>query len=281
MAYNGYQEFYGPNAQSQADIYAAGVMGGGGGSEAYGTRPTLPAPVTTRPDATASAISAGNQVNYQLPGYANSLSNIGGNINAETAGTLPPDVLRKLQQGAAERGVATGTSGSGNNDAAYLQALGLTSLDLTNMGQTNLLRQLPALPGSQISQNPEFSPSSASATDVNSSNAIYRSAPDPRAAAIAAMAAANAGIGAGRGSVPSAPSGGGGPADDFWTRPAGSGWYGPQGHGADQGGAAEILSKYDPSATAPYDYGAFNTFNTDYKYNTPPEDSMALEMPTE
>ena len=214
---------------------------------AYGTAPTLPAPVSTLPAATTGAIAAGNQVNLQLPGYGASLSNIGGNIQSETAGTLPPDVIRQMQQQAAERGVATGTSGGPNNDATYLAAVLRSSLDLTNLGQTNLLRQLPALPGSQISQNPEFSPSSAAATDVNSSNAIYRSAPDPRAAAEAAMRAASAGISAGRGSVPSAPSGGGGPADDFFTRQT----YTPDtvwSPGGNNEYINGILQKYDPSA---------------------------------
>ena len=163
------------------------------GGNAYGSIPTLPPPVSTLPAATAGAISAGNTVNTQLPGYAGALSNIGGNISAETAGQLPPDVIQELQQQAAERGVATGSPGSPNSNAAYLKALGLNSLQLTQQGQQNFQSILPSLPGAQISQNPEFSPSSAAATDVNSSNAVYRSAPDPAAAARAAAAAAAAG----------------------------------------------------------------------------------------
>jgi len=60
------------------------------------------------------------------------------NIQSELAGELPADVLANLRQAAAERGVATGTVGSPNSNAAYLRALGLTSLDLTRMGQQEL-----------------------------------------------------------------------------------------------------------------------------------------------
>ncbi len=257
------------------------------GGNAYGTVPQLPPPVSTLPAATGGAIAAGNTVNAQLPGYAGALSNIGGNISAETAGELPPDVITQLQQQAAERGVATGSPGSPNNNAAYLKALGLTSLDLTNLGQTNLLKQLPALPGAQISQNPEFSPSSAAATDVNSGNAIYRSAPDPAAAARAAMAATAAGVSAGRGSVPPAPTGGFNAAPDT----GGNSWW--SGAGAPDmpyspGGNNEyidgILQKYDRSANN-FDY---NTVNANanapagnqgsFSYGSVP-DSMDFEMP--
>jgi hypothetical protein len=60
------------------------------------------------------------------------------NIQNELGGKLPADVINQLQQQAAERGVATGSPGSPNSNAAYLKALGLTSLDLTNMGQSAL-----------------------------------------------------------------------------------------------------------------------------------------------
>jgi len=71
------------------------------------------------------------------------------NIGSELAGNLPADVIRNLQQAAAERGVAVGSPGSPNSSAAYLRALGLSSLDLSNMGQQNLssaLARNPAAP---------------------------------------------------------------------------------------------------------------------------------------
>lgn len=61
------------------------------------------------------------------------------NIGQELSGQLPSDVVSLLQQQAAERGVATGLgTDSGNNNAAYLRALGLTSLQEQQTGQQNL-----------------------------------------------------------------------------------------------------------------------------------------------
>jgi hypothetical protein len=80
--------------------------------------------------------SAANQA--RIPGAANLEAQSSANIGSELQGQLPADVLRLIQQQGAERGVATGSPGSPNSNAAYLQALGLTSLDLTQRGQQNL-----------------------------------------------------------------------------------------------------------------------------------------------
>jgi hypothetical protein len=259
------------------------VLPGGGGSgsnmwgggNAYGSIPSIPAPVSTAPGAVSGAMTLGNQAYSQLPGYSSSLGNIGSSIQAETGGQLPPDVIRQLQQQAAERGIATGTGGSANNNAAYLRALGLTSLDLTRQGQDALLKQLPALPGSQISQNPNFYVDPRLAQDTATSNAIYRSAPDPRAAAQAAMAAANAGFANGRGSggLNLGGGGGGGPAYDFWNSSSGPGtmtansvgtgtYIGGVYYGAGQGPMGQsdvdrILTQYNPvrQAGGGFDWG--------------------------
>lgn len=176
---------------------------------AYGSVPVAPSIGATAGNATMQAMALGNQVAAQLPGYAASLGNIGANIKSETAAQIPADVLQRLQQSAAERGVATGTAGSPNNDAAYLRALGLTSLDLTNMGQTNLLRQLPALPGYGISQNPGFYVTPQQQYEADLQRNIFAAAPDPYAAASASLGAARMGLGAGGsgfGSGPTSPS---------------------------------------------------------------------------
>src|SRR5579859_4317847 len=72
------------------------------------------------------------------------------NIGSELKGQLPPDVIRLMQQQAAERGTATGTSGSPNNNAAYLQALGLTSLGLEEQGQGDLTKAYARNPGAPL-----------------------------------------------------------------------------------------------------------------------------------
>jgi hypothetical protein len=61
-----------------------------------------------------------------------------GNIGSELSGQIPASVLAQIGEAAGERGVATGSPGSPNANAAWARALGLTSLDLTNMGQQNL-----------------------------------------------------------------------------------------------------------------------------------------------
>lgn len=111
---------------------------------------------TTQPGTTESAIAAGNLAYSQLPGYNQSISNIGNNIASETAGQLPEDVANQIATAAAERGVATGSPGSPNSTASYLDTLGLNSLALTNMGQSNLASAEQMVPGGAISQNPAF-----------------------------------------------------------------------------------------------------------------------------
>lgn len=60
------------------------------------------------------------------------------NIANLLGGVIPQDVRNNLYQSAAERGVAMGSPGSDNANAALLRSLGLTSLDLQQLGQQNL-----------------------------------------------------------------------------------------------------------------------------------------------
>lgn len=59
-------------------------------------------------------------------------------IGSELQGKLPKDVMDLLAQQGAERGVATGSPGSPNSSAAYLRALGLSSLQEQQQGEQNL-----------------------------------------------------------------------------------------------------------------------------------------------
>lgn len=56
------------------------------------------------------------------------------NISQGLNGQLPGDVQNQIAQSAAERGISTGI-GSANTNAAFLRAMGLTSLDLTKSAQ--------------------------------------------------------------------------------------------------------------------------------------------------
>lgn len=86
----------------------------------------------------------------RIPGAAGLEAESSANIGAELRGQIPADVLRQLQQQAAERGVATGSPGSPNANAAYLRALGLTSLDLTGRGESDLTAALARNPAAPI-----------------------------------------------------------------------------------------------------------------------------------
>lgn len=88
------------------------------------------------------------------------------NIGGELRGEIPPDVIALMQQQAAERGVATGSPGSPNSNAAYLRALGLTSLGLQEQGQ----RDLTAAEGRNPTA-PIFDPSTQLLTPAQSINA--------------------------------------------------------------------------------------------------------------
>lgn len=72
------------------------------------------------------------------------------NIGSELAGQVPQDVMNLLGQQAAERGVATGDVGGPNANAAYLRALGLTSLEQEQLGQQNLSAADTRNPGASI-----------------------------------------------------------------------------------------------------------------------------------
>jgi len=65
------------------------------------------------------------------------------NIGNALAGQVDPSTINLLGQQAAERGVSTGSPLGASNNAAYLRALGLTSMDRMNTGQ-NWLSQATA-----------------------------------------------------------------------------------------------------------------------------------------
>ena len=114
--------------------------------------PTGATPQTTAQAATTGAIGTGLQVYSQLPGYQASVANIGNAIQSETAGQVPDDVIAQLKQQGAEGNVTTGAA----SNAAYLKALGLTSLGLQQSAASELTQQTQALPGANIAANPAY-----------------------------------------------------------------------------------------------------------------------------
>ena len=182
---------------------------------AYGGKPNVPDPTATASQAVsgnnanlpgignlASGIDASNTQNLStalaamIPDYANLTQSRSGDISSELSGQLPTDVIQQLQQQGAERGVSSGSPGSSNAGAAYLRALGLNSLQMQQQGMGNLAQAVTTTPlpkmfdPSSMLVSPEQQQSAAMAANM------YASAPDPYAAAMAAMSA---------GQIPQAP----------------------------------------------------------------------------
>jgi hypothetical protein len=208
---------------------------------AVGTKPAPVTPVSTAGGAVNTAIGLGNRVYSQLPGYSTDISNIGKNITAETAGQLPQDVIDQITNEAAARGVATGT-GAGPMNLDLLKTLGLTSLNLTQMGQAGLNAQLGMLPGAALYQNPAFYPTTAQTLEAGEQNALNAAAPDPFAAANAAIRSAGAGYAAGSVGGTTLPS-----TTITPTMPGGPTALGP-GASTSLGMLSDILNTYNPTS---------------------------------
>jgi hypothetical protein len=172
----------------------AGSSPGSQGAGAYGAIPQLPA--YTKDISTQVGPDVYAQLTRNLPGYQQMVGASSGNIGANLAGQLSPDVIAQMQQAGAERGIATGTEGSGANNAAYLRALGLNSMQLQQLGESQLTAAVGRTPIQQTQTGTQ-------ATDLAAQQAIYNAAPNPAMATQAALSAAMGGMGAGRGGGPS------------------------------------------------------------------------------
>lgn len=190
---------------ARAGVYSApednpwGATSSRSGAGAYGAVPQLPS--YTKDIQTSVGPDVYAQLTKNLPGYQSMVGASSGNIQNNLAGRVSSDVIAQLQQGGAERGIATGTEGSGANNAAYLRALGLTSMQLQQLGESQLTAAVGRTPIQQTQTGNQFS-------DLAAQQAIYNAAPNPTMAAGASIAAARAGMGAGFGGGPQAPSSG-------------------------------------------------------------------------
>lgn len=227
--------------QSGTTSLPAGAVGGW--DPAAGGVPTVPNPVATAGQAISgnagnfgSLASLGNRFNqftgqqalqqYQnnLPLYNQLTGQASSNILSNLSGQIPQDVQNLMAQQAAERGVATGSPGSPNSNAALLRGLGLTSLDLQNQGQQQLTAAIGRTPTGQ-----QFNPSQFFVTPDQQQQAqlganLYASAPNPASALAARFAAMGAGLGQGQRAT------------------------GPQGAPtSSQGMVGDILSRYAPT----------------------------------
>lgn len=210
----------------------------------YGGIPTVPSPVSTQGEAIvgdigqlgnlynlsrgvsqAAAGGARTQYEQNLPLYSPLTERGSANIMGNLRGEVSPDVINLLSRQAAERGVGFGPN-SPNANAAFLSALGQTSMGRQDLGQQQLTQAIGRTP-----VGPMFNPASMlinpqQVQDAAMFASTLAAAPDPAAAAAAGRNAVNQGIGAGMGAggggVPSYGPGGGGRS----TTPLG---YGPGG----------------------------------------------------
>jgi hypothetical protein len=171
-----------------------------------------------------SAQSAMSSMTLNLPGYQGAMGQAMGNVQSYLGGQVPQDVISLMQQQAAERGVSTGMPGASINNAAYLRALGLTSLGLQQQGQQNLTNLMGAVPRGTL-----MDPSSLMVTPAEQQQWQYlantlKAAPNPAQAAAAEMAAVQAGLGSGQsrglgGGGGSIVAGGGGGGLPWYAQP--------------------------------------------------------------
>lgn len=186
----------------------------------YGGVPQVPAPAASAGAALSGNISnlaqlynlAGNVNAFQtgqarapliagLPNYENMLAQSSGNIGSLLKGQIPADVLSQIEQGAAERGIATGSAGSPNANAAMLRALGLTSLGLQTQGEQELTAAIGRTPQPPLMNPATFLVGPEQQQQAEMAANVYGAAPSPADAAAAAMGAARAGARAGGGGV--------------------------------------------------------------------------------
>lgn len=134
LAFQGPQREYlnAPPSAPGTPGYAA--PGGPGGTAPGG-------PSFTTPDVSALGKDAADYMASYFENYPGMEG-----IQSDLAGILSPDVRRQIYQSAAERGVAIGAPGSENADAAMLRAIGLTSQQLRQQGQQNLLGAIQSAP---------------------------------------------------------------------------------------------------------------------------------------
>jgi hypothetical protein len=102
-----------------------------------------------------------------LPGYANQVGQRSENTLAMLKGEVPDDVINQISTQAAERGISGGVPQSPNANAAYLRALGLTSLDLMGEGSKQLSQSVADTPVPEL-----FNPASLWAPQYQQQQAL-------------------------------------------------------------------------------------------------------------
>jgi len=143
-------------------VSIGGAGGGAGGTGGYGAGGYMDpdqaakiAGIATRREMYATTGAAGNAASRTaavlqpgitaafeaslesvLPGYKDIVDQYAGTVRSQLAGELPEDVIRQIEDFAAEQGVEGGYGGSEFGQRAVARDLGLTSYQVTKEGQT-------------------------------------------------------------------------------------------------------------------------------------------------
>lgn len=187
-------------------------------SATYGGRPTVPNPTATATQAIggdignlASLYQLGggtnqfmqgqleNAYNLAIPNYSGMAAQSSANIGSELSGQLPQGVMDQIIQGAAERGILTGSPGSSNTNAAFVKQLLGSSLGLTQMGEQQLSGAVARSPITQPFDISKLFVTPEQQQEASMAASIYASAPVP---AKAAGALEGLSMGGGPGAIP-------------------------------------------------------------------------------
>lgn len=161
-------------------------------SEAYGGRPNIP--LTTQDTKRVVGTDKLKQLVENQPLFEKNLGTYTGNIASGLAGQLSTGTTNLLAQKAAEWGAGSGLAMSPAVATGLLNRYGLTSEQLQATAGSQYMDLMTKWPFTEESTQTDT-------TDQSVLAAIYRSAPDPAAAAAAANAAAKSGVRAGSGGI--------------------------------------------------------------------------------
>ena len=221
-----------PAVGSPAAVTAVGAGGTGLGSQNLNN--------LSNPDWIKSMSEMISQINIDAQQKANAarIPNATGleqkssqNIQSALSGQIPNDVYSQMAQRSAERGVSTGNPMGANSTADIMRALGLTSLDLQNQGQSWLTNALGRNPGANVANT------QALVTTPAQAEALALQRENMQLDYLARMAAINAANNRSRSGY-GGPSGGGGS-----FRPA-TNWQG--------GGEAPVGTGFQPPIAGPW-----------------------------
>lgn len=122
----------------------------------------------------------GPGLNSAYPNLSGTNAQLSSALSSELTGQLSPATMAAIQDAAASYGVSSGMPGSQLVQNRYPRDIGLASEDLIHRGIGDYAGVIPAVSSTQT-VNP-YQQASLN-TEINATNAVNRSAPDPAAAA--------------------------------------------------------------------------------------------------